>query len=362
LLGACAQPPVPADRGGPADGPTAHAAARTFAYVGGFDESRGGRLVASQQIDVYAVDAASGGWTAVGSAPGYGSLAIDGSGRFLFVGHWGERRGTGHGYLRVATLSSYSIDPESGRLEPAATFDLGDMDETFLFVHPTRPLLYVADQSFDGVRLFDVASTPAPLGSAAAAAPRSVAVDPLGRFVYVAPSGAHDSDGSIEGYALRQLDGGLTPIGKVAPGGRLVVARSGRFAYAARPTAGTIAAHALDAASGQLPLLSSVAAGDVDRLALDPTGRFLFECGATPAGGLLVFRIEAASGKPTSVGRFGDGACDFLAVDPSGQFLYVSRAGTAEVAAYRLGDGVPSLLGPVRSARAGWIGFASSAP
>jgi 6-phosphogluconolactonase (cycloisomerase 2 family) len=272
----------------------------------------------------------------------------------------------------MATLSSYAIDSASGQLSPAAEVDLGDMDETFLFVHPTRPLLYVADQSFDGVRVFSAGAAPSPVSTGGALAPRSVAADPLGRFVYLVPSESRDPDGVIHGYALR-ADGGLTSIGQVANGVRLAIAPSGRFAYAARPASGTIAAHAVDGASGRLSLQSTVAAPDANRLAVDPGGRFLFACGdgfaangswTAPAGGVLAFRIDAATGRPSFVGRVQDEPCDYLAADPSGRWLYVSRVRSGDVFAYGIEDGSGTLLplGPVRGARAGWIGFASFSP
>jgi 6-phosphogluconolactonase (cycloisomerase 2 family) len=128
----------------------------------------------------------------------------------------------------------------------------------------------------------------------------------------------------------------------------------------------------LDGASGQLSSIATVAAKDASRVAVDPSGRFLFACGDDswpgviprlpgPAGGVLEFRLDSTTGQPTALGRVGDEPCDFLAPDPSGRFLYVSRARSADVFAYRIDDSTGSLapLGTVRNERAGWIGFAA---
>jgi 6-phosphogluconolactonase (cycloisomerase 2 family) len=323
----------------------------------------------NRTIDAYALDALSGSWTPAASipAPGYGSLALAADGGFLFHGEWGSRR-PNRG--RVATVTSYRIDPASGRLSATSSVDFSDMDETLVFVHPTRPFLYVADQSFDGVSVFRVAGGgPARVSTADTAAPLAVATDPLGRFAYLTSSFARNDwpESTILGFALSPLDGSLQLLGPVTAGARLAVAPSGRFAYAARPHSDVIAAHSLDGTSGRLVYRSTVAAKGVNHLAVDPGGRYLFACGDgvnfggtrfEPLRGVLALRLDPATGAATVLGRAGDEPCDCLAVDPLGRFLYVSRAGGADVFAYRIEDGSLTEVGSVRNERAGWIGFA----
>src|SRR6185503_20014649 len=166
-------------------------------------------------------------------------------------------------------------------------------------------------------------------GSGAPGEGRVVAVDPTGRFGYVA-IGA-----SLRGYTIDALSGGLTPIAGAtfALGGAppaLAVDATGRFLYLA-DDASRVHGYAIDAASGALtPLTGSPFAVGIDATALvsDPTGHYLYAAGL----GVAALTIDATTGalqpiagSPFAPTRFGAG----LAMDPHGRFLYVAGSGLA---------------------------------
>ena len=155
--------------------------------------------------------------------------------------------------------------------------------------------------------LTGLAGSPYPAGNV----PFSVAVDPLGRFVYtMTGSGV----AGIYGYAIDPTSGVLTPLtGSPFPfptDNRIVIHPSGKFLYNLdRPGSPTsqINAYAI-ADSGALTLLAGSPFVDPsmpESGAFDPTGRFLYvtvEIGGGPtAGGVKVYQVDPVSGALSAV-------------------------------------------------------------
>ncbi|MFY9720043.1 MAG: beta-propeller fold lactonase family protein, partial [Candidatus Cybelea sp.] len=173
------------------------------------------------------------------------SIAIDPSGRFLYVSGW-ERR-----------ISAYTIDATTGALLPVKgspfpmpTPMLSERSPTAVAVDPNGGYLYAHDigwkavlsYSIDGSSgaLTPVAGSPFPVHGS----PFRLVLNPLHRVAYVV------TDRSIEIFGT--TDGRLTPLGEapvpnVRGGGNdLAVDPRGRYAYITSDASGTIASYSID--------------------------------------------------------------------------------------------------------------------
>jgi 6-phosphogluconolactonase len=270
-------------------------------------------------------------------------MAVDLPGRFLFTAN-----------MYDDTVSAYRID-SNGVLTHLAESSVGSMPKS-LAVDPFGRFLYVTNLDGTGIpelggtvghvsayhigvngTLKPVLGSPFPAGFS----PLSVMADPSGQFVYVANAGSQRiSTETISGYRVRP-DGVLKPL-PLSPfpegGGSecAVVDPLGRFIYLANFDDPPLSAYKIRT-NGILTSLPVAPANDSSSyITVDPLGRFVYENSATRR--LWAYRI-AANGVlislPSSPFAFGAGA---MVADLSGQFLYVGN-GTA-VSAYRmLGDG-----------------------
>jgi 6-phosphogluconolactonase len=165
----------------------------------------------------------------------------------------------------------------------------------------------------------------------------SVAVDPLGKFVYVSSTRPSPE---ITAYTINASTGALTAISgsPFAAGdgpGQLAVDPSGKFLYEANEYGpGGVFAFTINVTTGALtqvagsPFSAPYASGAMIGLAVHPSGKFLYVTDFS-ADVILGFVIDPATGAltPISGSPFGAGlACQFqsVAVDPSGKFAYAT--------------------------------------
>lgn len=124
--------------------------------------------------------------------------------------------------------------------------------------------------------------------------PHSVAVDPTGRFVYVADANSND----VSAYTLNTTTGGLTPV----PGSPFSMGAAPGFS-----------------------------------VSVDPTGRFLYVPSVVPSSNLWGFTVDTGTGALTAIPGFpypsGSGA-DWAGVHPSGQYVYVGNNYSGDVSAF----------------------------
>jgi 6-phosphogluconolactonase (cycloisomerase 2 family) len=214
-------------------------------------------------------------------------------------------------------------------------------------VDPSGQFAYVADYTTGNVYEYTITQTGGSAGAltpillntsiAAGTNPYSIAVDPAGRFVYVANyAGGAATSSTISEYAITQTTGALGLIGTV-PTGTLTAAQvvavepMGRWAYVA-VNGGTVYAYAIDLTAGGLvtPAIGSIAGGaNPQAIAFDPLGRFAYV--ACNGGSVYVYSIGAtgalAAGVPQAsiavAGAWG------VSVDPSGQYAYVTKSTNA---------------------------------
>jgi 6-phosphogluconolactonase (cycloisomerase 2 family) len=222
---------------------------------------------------------------------------------------------------------------------------------------------YVANDLSDNVSIYTIDATTGLLTFAgeidAGLYPSSVAVDPFGKFVYVANYGDHLAgiSGSVSTYAINP-DGSLTRLGSIAEPGvgttSLAVHPSGKFAYAALSRFdNAIWTYSIDAISGALTAKQTIAGAieGTTSTAVHPSGEFAY----LTNGALLVgvpgssdtvstYAIDATTGALTLKGNIAAGTLpSSVAVDRSGKFAYVANGDSDDVSMYTI-DATTGLL------------------
>jgi 6-phosphogluconolactonase len=195
-----------------ATGTALRAQSSGFVYV----TNAGGNSGAGS-ISAYSIDSQTGSLLAVPGSPFANpaipwSIAVDPKGRFAYVANRGDN-----------TISAYAIDGTTGTLtpvpgspfkqDPAASGDL----PVSVAVDPAGKFVFVANYNSQTVRVYQLdqntgALTQAP-GSPfqAGLSPQSVTADLTGQFVYVA-NGYHNGNGTVSAYSVDQSTGSLTPV------------------------------------------------------------------------------------------------------------------------------------------------------
>jgi 6-phosphogluconolactonase len=254
------------------------------------------------------------------------------------------------------------------------TITTGGVGPQAIVVDPTGKFAYVANEgcglaTLGNVSMYTINST---TGALASIGPpmfsndeggRSLAVDPSGKFVYFANSGAGDTAGSISTYAINATTGSLASIETItapcapppSPGScspwSVVVDPSGKFAYVANeggfsPT--SVSIYTINATSGALTLVGTIAArGRAVSVTVDPAGKFAY---VTTESDLSIYTINKTTGTLTSIGTITTGTKPVsVAVDPTGKFAYVANSGSNDVSMYSINATTEALtsLGPI---------------
>jgi YVTN family beta-propeller protein len=228
----------------------------------------------------------------------------------------------------------YTINPTTGALASIGMIAPGSGPD-FLAVDPAGKFAYVAN-SGGSTSMYTIDATTGVLASIGPPVPLddeftdSVTVDPIGRFAYVASSGdVWDIDfGSVVAYTINPTTGALTP------------------------TTGGIIATGINGTPG---FFNSVA--------VDPSGKFAYAAdgGACPqcegsfggSSSVSMYTIDSTTGALTSIGIITAGSVpDFVAVDPAGKFAYVTNYGSNEVSLYII-DATTGALASIGNIAAG---------
>ena len=184
-----------------------------FAYISNFE---------SGGASVYSIDAATGALTSASvsqsTAPDAACVIVDPEGRFAYIAH-------------IAGVSAFTIDPISGALTYAGRSENGDIatsvavDPSGRFVYEANPLgcamrgpngcTQGGDSQFPGtVSMYSInpatgALTTVDTPVTAGMYPRSVTVDPSGKFAYTANWNSND----ISIFSIDRSTGALTTVG-----------------------------------------------------------------------------------------------------------------------------------------------------
>jgi 6-phosphogluconolactonase (cycloisomerase 2 family) len=244
--------------------------------------------------------------------------------------------------VAVGTPTITVFNPGGGTSNPL-TFLVtgGEMFPHSVAVDPTGKFVYVANwgcsaASAGSVSMYTIDATTGVLTSigtvAAGMAPVSVAVDPTGKSVYVV-------GGSISAYNINGTTGALTPIGAVSGSGgsSLALHPTGKFAYVgAGFPAESVSMFIIDPTTGALTFIGTIGAAlnessnDIE-VAMHPSGKFAYAVGDNCAldtftGNVDAYSINLTSGTLSSIGSpVAAGVCpSSVAVDPLGRFAYVT--------------------------------------
>lgn len=313
-------------------------------------------------VSAYTIDATSGALTPVAGSPfGAGiapfGVAVDRSGKFLYVTNAASNN-----------VSAFTINATSGALTPVAgsPFATGTFPSG-VAVDPSGRFLYVVNILSNNVSAYTinattgaltpVAGSPFATGGGLNAGPNALAIDPSGKFAYVANNGG---DG-VSAYTINTTSGALTPVagspfaGFAGPAG-VTVDPSGRFVYvanAANITSGSVSALTIDGSSGALtPVAGSPFAtggGGSRGVAVEPAGKFVYVSNERSST-VSAFTINSTSGAlmPVAGSPFASTlpspfGADQVAVDPSGKFAYVTNSSSNNVSAYTINPSTGAL-------------------
>ena len=193
--------------------------------------------------------------------------------------------------------------------------------------------------------------------------PQSIAVDPTGKFAYVASLGCNGGTGGyLSMYTINPTTGALASIGLPVTtygygfyGEPVTVDPSGKFVYVTNlgdvydygdGADGSVAMYAIDATTGALTSTGTIN-GNCPGLCfpssvvVDPSGRFAYAPanGSNPgsAGSVSMYTINATTGALASIGTIPtDTGPGSVAVDPSGKFAYVTNSNSNDVSMYTI--------------------------
>ncbi len=297
------------------------------------------------------------------------AIAVDPTGKFAYVA------GNGCSQAVVGYVSMYAINPTTGTLtsigQPVRSHDEGAQ---FLSVDPFGKFAYVANggagDTGGSVSMYTINATTGALtligtvngrciNSPSCIAPFGVAVDPSGKFAYVANEGGF-APTDVSMFTINATTGALTDIGPIAAGGRAIsvaVDPTGKFAYVATQSvpasAGNVSMYTINATTGALSSIGTIAAGtDPGSVTVDPSAKFAYVTNYS-SNDVSMYTINGTTGALTSIGTSAAGTGPTsVAVDPSGKFAYVTNSGSNDVSMYTI-NGTTGALTSVGTTAAG---------
>jgi 6-phosphogluconolactonase len=261
-------------------------------------------------VSSFAVDPASGRLSHLGTAPLPDSMAYivtDRSGRFLFSASYPG-----------AKLAINPID-EEGRVGDRPTQLLATRPKAHcVVVDASNRYVYctnlggdiVMQLRFDAATGTVSANDPAAIATRPAAGPRHLAFHPNGRYLYL----LNETDATLGAYAVDAGSGTLAEVQRVASlppdfagkpsAADLHVTPDGRFLYASERATSTLAGFRIDAARGTLSLFGRYPTETTPRgFAIDPRGRFLLAAGLA-SNAMTVYAIDPVRGSLAEVKRY----------------------------------------------------------
>jgi 6-phosphogluconolactonase len=289
----------------------------------------------------FSINRDTGALTKLPSTPtlfpeGTGPMALDRTGRFLYVSTGGTVFPNAASFGPYSTIRGYRI-ASNGQLIalPGSPYNVAG---GFLAVDPFNRFLYAVSSSADGISSGTVAvyrmesngSLRAVPGSpfSTGGDPSSIAVDPFGRFVYVSNFNSKTlSVYSVLGNgALRPVPGPPFSTGKYSLS--ISVESTGRFIYVASDLDITITSYKV-AANGvltQLPGPILVGGPWCEQLGYNPVGGYLYLL--SDNAGLNTYHINPVTGLPEPLAFYVLGGTTTqnnpvgIAVTPTGKFVY----------------------------------------
>ncbi len=272
------------------------------------------------------------------------------------------------------TILSYTVNSCTGALtptNPGSTATNGnDFGSESIAVDPYGRFAYVANLMSNAADLATISmytinpstgvltpSTPptVPTGYF----PQGIAIDPSGKFVYTANS----DDNTVSMFAINQTTGVLTPTTPpTVPTGSsplsVTVDPTGKFAYVANQDDSTVSMYTINSSTGVLtPTTPAAVSANGFGVTVDPTGKFAYVPDDNQA--VSEFAINSTTGilTPTAQGVVLAGSAPTsVAIDPSSKFAYVVNRQGNSVSAYSIDPdtGALSLIGTFATGEQPW--------
>jgi len=325
-------------------------------------------------VSMYTINSTTGALASIGppvpsNDENTDSVTVDPFGKFAYVASSGNVWDIDFG-----SVLTYTINPTTGALTPTTGgingTGINGTPEFFnsVAVDPSGKFAYAADGGAfpptaglsggsSSVSMYTINSTTGALTSngmiAAGTGPDSVAVDPAGKFAYVANFGSND----VSMYTIDATTGALASIGTIAAGtgpASVAVDPAGKFAYVANFGSNDVSMYTIDAATGALASIGTIAAGTGPiSVAVDPAGKFGYVAnwtGNDTDGGVSMYTIDATTGGLTPTGTIAtELSPTSIAIHPSGKFAYVTNSGSNSVSMYSVdrATGALTLIGTI---------------
>ncbi|MEO8133622.1 MAG: beta-propeller fold lactonase family protein [Betaproteobacteria bacterium] len=232
---------------------------------------------------------------------------------------------------------AYSINANTGALTALGIPVAAGTIPISIAVDPSGKFAYVANNRSNDVSAFTINPTTGALTAVGASVPAgtnpvAVVVHPSGKFAYEANINSND----VSAYTINATTGALTAMGaalKLGVGWRplsLAVVPSGKFAYVTIDPLNIVTPLSIDAQTGALSLAVSAQSVGVDKfpnsITVDPMGKFAFVLNGLQAGIVSAYTINDRTGALTSVGApvaAGLGPSSIM-IGRSSKFVYVT--------------------------------------
>jgi 6-phosphogluconolactonase (cycloisomerase 2 family) len=215
----------------------------------------------SNNVSVFQLNTSTGGLTAVGGSPFNAdvmpsALAVDPAGQVLLVTDVGSGKVSVFAVVFTGALRS-NAGPFAAGTSPVA-----------VAIDASGHYAYVVNQGSNNISSFSIVPDAGVGGGpalqsigtlglpAGTSVPRAVAIDPTGRFLYVA-GGPAAAPGTVSAYTIDSASGNLTSIaGSPFAAGQAPAAvsadPSGAFLYVTNSGSGNVSVYAIDSTSGVL--------------------------------------------------------------------------------------------------------------
>jgi len=154
----------------------------------------------------------------------------------------------------------------------------------------------------------------------------AVALDPSGKFAYVA-DGGQNSDGSkgaqVSMYAINATTGVLASLGTIAAGlspTSIAIHPTGEFIYVVNYDSKDISMYTVNTTTGNLTSIGTLTAVAGSIIVIHPSGKFAY---LTSSTSVLMYTIDMTTGALTFAGTTGSGSSpSSITIHPSGKFAY----------------------------------------
>jgi 6-phosphogluconolactonase (cycloisomerase 2 family) len=237
----------------------------------------------------------------------FNSMAFDPSGKFAYAADGGGCPECGGSFGGDSSVSMYTVDSTTGALTSIGIIAAGTGPDS-VAVDPTGKFAYVANFGSNDVSMYTIDATTGALAStgtiAAGTVPVTVAMDPAGNFVYVANYGSNE----ISMYTINASTGVLTSIGTISAGVAtisVVVDPSGKFAYAVNFNSNDVSMYTINATTGALTSIGTIATDQhPTSIAVHPSGKFAYVTNSA-SNDVSIYSIDGTTGALTLIGTIG---------------------------------------------------------